>query len=136
MKQAGRLRSRLTLLVSQSMIMILFIIAGCALSDIQAQTTEVMTGTILTLQVNDKAIDEVREEVLALEVCCYLGYFDEIEAHALIVSSPNPNPEIAEALSKLNARFNNPVIEQMLTEDFYLQLGYRLAVTGEKLELD
>ncbi|MCS6905454.1 MAG: hypothetical protein RML72_03625 [Bacteroidia bacterium] len=104
-----------------------------------AQEPPVLEGTILLVKPNAMdSVSAVRENLLSLGICCYMGYDNTSEEHILIVAesnSPNGNARIDAAHHKVKQAYPSASIEILSTQAWYRRIGYKYLVTGQKVEL-
>ncbi|MCS6905000.1 MAG: hypothetical protein NZ576_06415 [Bacteroidia bacterium] len=89
-------------------------------------------GTILLIKPNFSGEEvTVRENLINLGVCCYMGYQNDSEEHVLLVST-NSNTSIAEVENKVRLVYPNASIEVLSSENWFQRIGYRILVTGQR----
>jgi hypothetical protein len=94
-----------------------------------------LEGTVLLIKPNTgQAPEAVRDNLLSLEVCCYLGYENASEEHILLISAPGAN--VAQARNTVMQAYPNAVIEELSAEAWFERIRYRMLVTGEKVPLN
>jgi hypothetical protein len=94
-----------------------------------------LEGTVLLIKPNtSQAPEAVRDNLLSLEVCCYLGYENASEEHILLISAPGAS--VAQAHNTVMQAYPNATIEELSAEAWFERIGYRMLVTGEKVPLN
>lgn len=94
-----------------------------------------LEGTVLLIKPNTSGAPEaVRDNLLSLEICCYLGYENSTEEHILIVSAPNAN--VTQTHNTVMQAYPGAAIEELSANAWFQRIGYKMLVTGEKVQLN